>query len=411
MANLSFLKNKNIGKWALAIPFIAVSVGSTSAIFLFTLQWVTNFREAHLWIMAFLPFAGILIYYWYKHDGGATQKGNNLLLEAYYTPRVDIPWKMAPMIILSTLATHLFGGSAGREGTAIQYGGAIASQCRRWLSWSKQETRVLLLCGIAAGFASLFGTPWAGTVFAVEVVQAGKIRWKALPPILLTALLANAVCGLYGDLHTHYPLLQTIPNFSFASLGYIILAAIAFGLAAKLFIYTSTFFSALFQKISTPFLRPFIGGLFVLLIVLCLQSTKHIGLGIPTIVASFDTALPPTDFLVKILLTAITLSAGFKGGEVTPLFFIGATLGNALALVIPLPLALLAATGFVAVFAGCTKTPIACSIMAVELFGWHAALFFVIACMVSFYISGKAGIYSMQKRPKSKRLFRDMFRS
>ncbi|KGE15978.1 chloride channel protein [Sphingobacterium deserti] len=411
MANIIIPDKKKLVKWALSILLVSFSVGSTSAFFLYALQQVTSLRETHLWLLAFLPLTGVLIVWWYQQHGGSAQKGNNLLLEAYYNPRVDIPWKMAPMVLLSTLATHLFGGSAGREGTAIQYGGTIASQCRRWFSWSREETRILLLCGIAAGFASLFGTPWAGSIFAIEVVKVGKIRWKAVLPILVTALLSNWVCGMYGNLHTHYSPVQVVPDLSFTVFGYLILASIAFGLAAQLFIFTSETFHNIFQKIAFPLLRPLIGGLVVLLIVLCLQSTKHIGLGIPTILASFDTPLPPTDFLIKIVLTAITLSAGFKGGEVTPLFFIGATLGNALALAIPLPLALLAATGFVAVFAGCTKTPIACSIMAVELFGWHAALFFTTVCVLSFLVSGRRGIYSMQKMRKPERFFSKVFRS
>lgn len=411
MANRSFPNVKSIGKWTLSISMIALLVGSTSAFFLYTLQKVTSFREAHLWILLFLPLAGVAIAYWYQRYGEAAKQGNNLLLKSYYDPQVDIPWKMAPMILLSTLGTHLFGGSAGREGTAIQYGGTIASLFRRWFSWSKQETRILILCGMAAGFASLFGTPWAGTVFAIEVVRVGKIRWKAILPVLITAFLANEVCGLYGNLHTHYTPIQSIPNFSFALLGYLLLAGIAFGLAARLFIFTSEFFSMLFQKVSYPLLRPFIGGLLVLLIVFCLHSSKHIGLGIPTILASFETALPPSDFLLKIVLTAITLSAGFKGGEVTPLFFIGATLGNALALLLPLPLALLAATGFVAVFAGCTKTPIACSIMAIELFGWHAALIFIVVCTMSSLISGKQGIYVEQRGKAHLQPFKTFFKN
>ncbi|MFD2595033.1 chloride channel protein [Sphingobacterium griseoflavum] len=411
MANVTPSNIKNIGKWLLSICMIAALVGSTSAFFLYGLQEVTSFREAHLWILLFLPLAGAAIVYWYQRYAGAAQQGNNLLLRSYYDPAVGIPLKMAPMILLSTLGTHLFGGSAGREGTAIQYGGTIASLFHRWFSWSKQEKRVLLLCGMAAGFASLFGTPWAGTIFAIEVVQVGKIRWKAFIPILITALLANGVCGFYGQLHTHYPPIGTTPSLSIPLLGYILLAGIAFGLAARLFIFTSELFSSLFQKIPHPLLRPFIGGLLIIVIVFCLQSSRYIGLGIPTILSSFETALPPTDFLLKILLTAITLSAGFKGGEVTPLFFIGATLGSALASIIPLPIALLAATGFVAVFAGCTKTPIACSIMAIELFGWQAALFFLSISFVSFWASGRRGIYSMQKTRKTKRLFRRAFRN
>lgn len=388
-----------IFKWLFFVSAVSVSVGTASAFFLYTLNAVTSFRETHNWIMVFLPFAGVFIVWWYQRYGGDTQKGNNLLLEEYYSPTAQgIPWRMAPMIILTTLITHLFGGSAGREGTAIQYGGTVAAQLKRFFSVGKQDNRILLLCGIAAGFASLFGTPLAGAIFALEVVQLGKIRRKGIVAILATSFLSHWVCSLYGSLHTHYPPIGEAPTLSASILAYILLAGALFGLAALLFRYTGYVFNRLFSKIKQPLLRPLIGGILVLFAVYLLQTTKYIGLGIPTIIDSFRQPLPPTDFLIKIILTSLTLSAGFKGGEVTPLFFIGATLGNALAPFIPIPLALLAAIGFVSVFAGCTKTPIACTIMAMELFGWQYGLFFLASCMISYLISGRKGIYNAQRR-------------
>ncbi|TYR36297.1 chloride channel protein [Sphingobacterium phlebotomi] len=385
-------------KWLFLILAVSGLVGSLSAAFLYALNEVTLFREAHLWIILLLPFAGIFIVWWYQRYGGNAQKGNNLLLEEYYYPTAQgVPWKMAPMVIFTTLITHLFGGSAGREGTAVQYGGTVAAQFDKFVTLGKQDKRILLLCGIAAGFASLFGTPLTGAIFAMEMVQLGKIRWRGVGAILATALLSNWICILCGGLHTHYPPIGEVPALSFSVFAYLLLAGILFGLASILFRYTGDVCSIGFKKIKQPLLRPFVGGILVVLAVWLLQTTKHIGLGIPTIMDAFQQSLPPTDFLIKIGLTALTLSAGFKGGEVTPLFFIGATLGNALAPFIPLPLALLAATGFVSVFAGCTKTPIACTVMAMELFGWQYGIFFLTTCLMSYIISGKKGIYSAQR--------------
>lgn len=401
MTNTHYLRLSYLLKWLLTIAGISILVGSTSALFLRALTFVTDVRENHLWLLIFLPLAGVGMVWWYQTYGRKAGKGNNLLLDEYYRPSGGIPWHMTPLIIITTLMTHLFGGSAGREGTAVQYGGSIADQFSRFYHWSKRERRILLLCGIAAGFSSLFGTPWAGALFALEVVRIGTLRYFAAIPVLSCALLANVVCGLYGELHTHYPVLAALPSLSFSLCTSILIAGLAFGLASLLFTRLGEWFTALFAHIKYPLLRPAIGGMLVVLAVYGLHSSKYIGLGIPTILAAFQEPLPASDFLIKTILTCITLSAGFKGGEVTPLFFIGATLGNALALFLPLPLSLLAAMGFVSVFAGCTKTPLACTVMAMELFGWQYGLMFLAVCSISFVVSGKTGIYTSQKRKGS----------
>lgn len=390
---------------------LSAMVGSISAFFLWGLSTATTFREEHLWIMVFLPFAGVFIVWLYQTYGGVAQRGNNLLLEEYYRPDAGIPLRMAPMIIATTLITHLFGGSAGREGSAVQYGATIANQMRRFVRLSKTQQRILLLCGIASGFSSLFGTPLAGIIFAIEMVQLGRVRWRGLIPVVVTSFASNWVCGLYGDLHTHYPEVVELPHPSLQTFAYLAFAGLIFGLAAQLFTKCARIFDGLFKKIKRPILRPVVGGILLILAVLLLQTTRHIGLGIPVILSAFQEQLPVYDFFIKIVLTTLTLSAGFKGGEVTPLFFIGATLGNALALFIPLPLMLLAATGFVAVFSGCTKTPLACTIMAMELFGWQAGLFFLITCLISYLVSGQPGIYEAQRTQKPGRLLRRAFRS
>ena len=392
-------------KWLLCIVFVSITVGSLSAAFLHILSLVTFYRESHEWILLFLPVAGILMVWWYERYGGGTQRGNDLLFEEYYAPTTaGLPWKMTPMVVIATWITHLFGGSAGREGTAIQYGASMASLLHRWIPMGTNERRILLLCGIAAGFSSLFGTPMAGAVFAIEVVQIGRIRWIGFIPIAITSFLANWVCSLYGEVHSTYPAISEVPSWSLSVLFHLFLAGMIFGLVSLLFTYTSEASSRLFKKVRQPLMRPFIGGVLIILSVYILQTSKYIGLGIPTIMESFQRPLPYSDFIIKIVVTACTLGAGFKGGEVTPLFFIGATLGNALAAFLPLPLVLLAATGFVSVFAGCTKTPIACSIMAMELFGWEHGMLFLITCVISYLVSGRKGIYTAQ-RGTNTRLF------
>lgn len=384
----------------IVLTILSICVGSLSAFFLYLLNVVTSTREVNNWLLYFLPVAGVFIVWGYDRYAGEASKGNELLFFRYYNPKDIIPLKMAPMVILGTLVTHLFGGSAGREGTAIQYGGTIADQISKHTGFSKQGQRILLLCGIAAGFSSLFGTPLAGSIFALEFVKKGRFRWYGLPLVLLSSFFATWVCNQYGNLHTHYDPIKLLPAFDFTILLYLALAGFAFGTASRLFYHLNDSISWAFRKINQPLVRPLVGGILVLLTVWLLQTTKYIGLGIPTILESFIHVASPFDFLIKMLLTSITLCAGFKGGEVTPLFFIGATLGSALSPYIPIPIALLAALGFVGVFAGCTKTPIGCTLMAIELFGWENAHYYLLVCLISFLVSGRKGIYQTQKNSR-----------
>lgn len=389
-------------KWTLLTAVIGIVVGSISAFFLTSLSWVTNYRELHPLIIFGLPPAGLIIGLLYYYYGGASVKGNNLLLKEYYQSEQAIPLRMAPLVLFSTLLTHLFGGSAGREGTAVQIGGAIADQCTRTFKLNYDDRKILIIMGISAGFASIFGTPWAGALFGLEVITGGKSRLKALVPSILVALIANYACSFWNVAHTHYNIQEIIPALNMQAILYSIVAGIIFGLTAYLFTTCSDFFTATFKKIAYPPLRPFIGGVILVIAICLLGSTRYIGLGIPTILASFDSPLNSYDFLIKLLLTTFTLSAGFKGGEVTPLFFIGATLGNALFGLIPLPMGLLAAMGFIAVFAGATNTPFACLLMGIEIFGYEAGIYFAIACLIAYFFSGAKGIYATQtlKGPK-----------
>jgi len=384
-----------IAKWLLLSVAVGFATGCASAFFLTTLNWITNWREAHLWIIALLPVSGLIIGLTYHYWGSSVVKGNNLLLEELHTPKQIIPFKMAPLVLFGTLVTHLFGGSAGREGTAVQMGGAIADQFTHWFKLDDFDRQIIIIMGISAGFASVFGTPAAGAIFALEVMVIGKLKYNALLPAFITAYIADYSCTVWKVSHTHYSI-PSVPVMTPVNLLYTIGVALLFGLAALLFSKLVHFFSSLFKKIHYPPLRPFTGGLCLAIAIYFLGTTKYIGLGIPAIVESFTVAQPPYAFLVKILLTTLTLGAGFKGGEVTPLFFVGATLGSALFLIVPLPMAMLAGMGFVAVFSGATNTPIACTLMGIELFGLDCGLYIAIACIVAYFVSGNTGIYSSQ---------------
>lgn len=386
------------GKWTLMILFTGITSGTASAFFLTALEWAAHTRNQLPWIIWLLPLGGLIIGLSYYYFGKESEKGNNLILEEYYRPVRPIPFRMAPLVLFSTIGTHLLGGSAGREGTAVQIGASLADRFHQWWKLSKTTRRILLLMGIASGFASVFGTPIAGTLFALEVVRIGKLRWKAFLPVLITAFLADATCHTWNVGHTSYSI-GVLPDLNWEILGWMMLAGIIFGSASRLFYLCMEGFSKLFRiLLPYPPARPVIGGILLALVFVVTPTEKFMGLGIPTILEAFEKPLPGTDFLLKTLFTTFTLSVGFKGGEVTPLFFIGATMGNMMAYWLPLPLGLLAGTGFVAVFAGATKTPLACIIMGMELFGSEALPFLVPSCLVAYLASGPRGIYGAQRK-------------
>ena len=339
---------------------------------------------------------GLWIGLLYHYYGNEVAKGNNLLLEEYENPRKNIPLKMAPLVLIGTLITHLFGGSAGREGTAVQISGAIADQFTGFFKLNNSDRKTLIILGISAGFASVFGTPLAGALFALEVLYFSKISFKSIILSFITAYIAYFTVEFWQVKHTHYQI-PIVPQLTIINFLWIIVASVGFGLTAMLFSRTTHFWGKLFSKtIYYPPLRPFIGGIILTISIYLISTTKYVGLGIPTIVESFSTTNQWYDFLLKILFTGFTLGAGFKGGEVTPLFFVGATLGSALSIYIPLPIALLAGMGFVAVFSGATHTPIACTVMGMELFGVESGIFIGIACVVAYFSSGSIGIYHSQ---------------
>ena len=381
-------------KWILLCVLVGFCSGSAAALFLYTLDLVTDFRESHLWIVAFLPFSGWMVGWLYHRFGKQTEAGNKLLLATIQQPtQTIIPWVMAPLIYVGTLVTHLFGGSAGREGTALQMSGAMADQLSKPFHLHHEDRRTLLIASIAAGFGAVFGTPLAGFIFALEINRKIPLRYAVIVPVLVASILADLVTRLWGIPHATY-IIDLIPAISWLNIGYTIIAGVVFGICAFLFVRIMHVATQQYTiRISYPPLRPFIGGIIVVLIFWWIGNSKYMGLGIPVIIESFRAPMEVYDFALKMILTILTLSAGFKGGEVTPLFFIGALLGNALSGWIPLPLSMLTGLGFVAVFAGATHAPFACMVMAMELFGKEILPYAVIACLMAFLLSGKKSIY------------------
>lgn len=392
----------HLAKWLLLSVAVAILAGTASAFFLFALDWATQTRTTHPWLIWLLPVAGFAVGWIYLRFAGRAEAGNNLLIDEIHDPRQTIPLRMAPLVLGGTVISHLFGASVGREGTAVQMGGSLADQITHHVKLGPDDRRVILMAGIAAGFASVFGTPLAGAVFAIEVLVIGRLRYDAILPCLIAAVVADAVGQRWGVQHTHYAI-GAMPSLSAWGIGAMAVAGIVFGLAGRAFAAATHALGGWMRRwIAYAPLRPFVGGLIVAVAVWLIGSERYIGLGIPVIVESFQQPVAWYDWLAKMAFTVLSLGTGFKGGEVTPLFYIGATLGNALAPLLHMPFALLAGIGFVAVFAGAANTPLASTLMAMELFGTEIGVYALVACALSYLCSGHAGIYRAQRIGRAK---------
>lgn len=398
-------------RWSLLVIPVGILGGSASALFLWSLDRVTALRWQHGWLLFLLPVAGVAVGWLYHRFGGSATGGNNLIIEQIHQPGGGVPRRMAPLILVGTLITHLFGGSAGREGTAVQMAGSLASAYGRLCHFGGENMRVLLMAGVAAGFGSVFGTPLTGAIFAMEVLVIGRMRYDALLPVLVAGILGDVTCTAWGIAHAHYRIAWDAAfggTFHFGALlaGKVLLAAVAFGLVSRLFSELTHTLQHVYQRfIPIAWLRPAVGGALVIGLVYLVGTRDYLGLSVSspdpqavTLATAFTPGgATPWSWWWKILFTAVTLAAGFKGGEVTPLFFIGAALGNTLGVLLGAPVDLMAGLGFIAVFAGATNTPLACTVMGIELFGAHYTVYFALACFIAYYCSGHSGIYHTQR--------------
>ena len=327
---------------------MALTVGSAVALFLWLLNKATRAQFDHHWLLFLLPVAGVGVSLCYHIAGRDSERGNNLIIDEIHEPGAGVPVRMAPLILIATVITHLFGGSAGREGTAVQIGGGLASGWDRVFRLSAAERRIFLMAGVAAGFGAVFGTPLAGAIFAMEVLALGRLEYEALVPVLVAALVADWTTSTWGIEHTQYVVAASArvpgdPSFSVLLMLKVVLAGAAFGLVSIAFAELVHGCQRLLRAtLRRQLLRPFVGGVAVIALTYAVGSRDYLGLGVvspdphaTTIVSSFhDGGASSFAWFWKTVFTVVTLGSGFKGGEVTPLFYIGASLGNVLSRVL-----------------------------------------------------------------------------
>jgi H+/Cl- antiporter ClcA len=394
----SWQRARTIGQWLLVGALVGVACGLASAVFLLLLDQATTFRTAHEPIVYALPVAGLLLGLGYQRWGAPIRGGSNLVLDTLHEGSEQIPLRMAPMVLLGTLATHVFGGSAGREGTAVQMGASLADALAHRLGMGREIRRQMLCAGIAGGFGSVFGTPLAGAVFGLEVVTIGRFEITALVPALVASLVGDVVTQRLGVVHTPYPTIGHVPLDLVLALE-LALFGLCMALATVVFVELTHRTKKLLERhVPSLPVRMFLGGVVVVVLWRVSGTSDYLGLGVPTIVRSFsDPTLPANAFAWKLVLTSVTLAAGFLGGEVTPLFFVGAALGSVLARALGVPIELGAGVGLAAVFGAAANTPVALSIMAVEVLGVNVLPHVVIVTGIAFLLSGHRGIYPSQR--------------
>lgn len=376
---------------------LGIGTGALASFFLNALAWVTQTRIDHEWLIYFLPICGLLFVFLYKKFGGNSHKGNNLIIDSAAGGGEKIQLRLIPLTLFGTITAHLFGASVGREGTAFQMGGALADNLAKLTRGKFLDRDIVIISGIAAGFSAVFGTPIAGTIFALEILAFGYLRKDAIYPALLSAFFANQFGKLFGAVHMECPQIALPMDFTIWNLAQIALASIVFGVVALVFVKALKLLRLNYARfIKNPYLIMLAGAIIVIIFAVA-TNHKYEGLSLDLLQYSFTNPVHPLDFLGKLAMTVLSLGAGFQGGEVTPLFVIGATLGNSIAVAFGLNIAVFAACGFVGVFSGATKAPIACFIMGVELFGAQIALYLLVAAVVAYVASGREGIYASQR--------------
>lgn len=388
-------------KWVIFAIISGIVVGAVGTLFYFCMAAVTGLRSDHPRLIWLLPFGGLLIVgaYHVLHD--EKDSGTNLVLSSIHSGD-ELPIRMAPLIFISTLITHLLGGSAGREGAALQLGGSIGNEIGKLFHFDEKDKHIMTMCGMSAAFSALFGTPMAAAIFSMEVVSVGIMHYSALVPCVIASLIANAI-ATYSGAEAELFLLSEIPPFTVGTAVKISLLAALCALASILFCILLHQSERFYHKFfSNPYIRIFAGGCIVVLLTLLVGSQTYNGSGIALIEPSMEGNARPEMFLLKMLFTAATLGAGFKGGEIVPSFCIGGTFGCLFGNLIGFSPALCTAAGMTAVFCGVTNSPITSLLISFELFGYEGMPYFLLTVAFSYMLSGYYGLYHSQKIMYSK---------
>lgn len=384
------------GKWVLYGGIVGVVVGSVASLFYFCIRWATDVRLASPWLLYLLPLGGVAIalsYHLFNMD--ADRGTNRVLLAVRSEDSLCLP--IAPLIFFGSVVTHLFGGSSGREGAALQLGGSIAAGLGKWVRMDEKDMHLVTMCGMSAAFSALFGTPLTSTLFAMEVISVGVMYYAAIVPCLTASLVGLWIASLWGVPATHYTLMGLVA-LEPVSILQVIVIGLCCALVSALFCIGMHQCTTLYAKYCpNPLCRAAVGGMLVVLLTLLVGSQDYNGTGSAVITQALAGQARPEAFFCKMVFTALTLGAGYKGGEIVPAFFIGATLGHLIATWIGLPPALGAALGLVGLFCGVTNCPITSFLLALELFGGTGLVFFAIICAVTYMLSGYYGLYSGQK--------------
>lgn len=385
---------KSLVKWFCLAGMIGVFCGIIGLSFRYCIDYVNAFRGQHPIIIYGLPIGGLIIIFLY-HKFQVLGLDINLVLESISTDK-NTPVKLGPIIFISTVLTHLFGASAGRTGAALQIGGSISSFINKMLPVKEEDSNIVIMCAFAGMFTAVIGTPITGTVFAMEVISIGIFHYSAFFPCLITSMIVSFMSQLFG-FQAIFPTLDYVPMFDVSNILSVTIIAICCAIMAALFCRILKFSTKTFSHyFNNDYLRIVCGGILIILITLLLGDQGYNGPGANLIHLAFTTSMNPASFLIKILLTALTLGAAYKGGEIVPSLCIGALIGNFVATLLSVDVAFGSAIGMIAFFCGVVNCPMAAIFLSIELFQSQGIIFFVLACSIAYILSGYSSLYRSQ---------------
>ena len=388
-------------KWFIISVFTGIIVGAVGIAFHYAIDCATELRNHYTWLIYLLPVGGLIITLLYHACKKDDDRGTNFILSAV-KGKNNVSILTAPLIFISSTITHLLGGSAGREGTALQLGGSIANTIGRVIKLDDKEIRIITMCGMSAAFSALFGTPVTAAIFAIEVVSIGIMHFSAIVPCAISALTANILAGFCLIEPTEFQL-NGIPDFSVLSLGKTGVLAISCAILSVIFCIVMHKTSEHYKKFfKNRYLRIAVGGVLVIVLTLIVGTYDYNGAGMHIVENAFSGDVKYEAFILKIIFTALTLGAGYKGGEIVPVFFTGATFGNVAGKFLDLSPSFGAGIGIISLFCGVTNCPVTSIILSIELFGSDGIVYFFLSCALSYMLSGNFGLYEEQEIRYSK---------